>query len=88
MGGIVQPMRDPEEFLRHPKKLAEQPKTWLFEPEPEPIPPPDPLPTIETELMTEAGEAEVKKTRRRRGRGQTIVTGDLTPTTSKRTLLG
>ena len=87
MAGLP-PARDPVEFFRHPKKLAEQPKTWLFADEPEAIPPPDPLPTIETELMTEAGEAEVKKTRRRRGRGQTIVTGDLTPTTSKRTLLG
>jgi len=87
MGGLP-PARDPREFFRHPKKLAEHPKEWMFEPEPKPIPPPDPLPIPETEFMTEAGETEVRRTRRRKGRRQTIVTGELVPTTSKRTLLG
>lgn len=50
--------------------------------EPDPVPIPDPLPIIEEDT----GE-EVKKLKKRKGRLDTILTGDLVPTSTGSTLL-
>ena len=47
-----------------------------------------PGPSSDNTNRAEAGEFEKRKSRRRAGRRRTIVTGDLVPTTRKRTLLG
>lgn len=49
---------------------------------------PEPPPTPEPEFYEEAEEGEKKKVIRRRGRARTIITGDLEPETTKKTLLG
>ena len=51
-------------------------------PKPPPVPPPPPTPEVETEQVR-------KFQKKRKGRAQTIVTGDLAPTTlGTKTLLG
>ena len=52
---------------------------------PEP-PPPEPPPALAD--VTGAGEAERKRLRRKRGRRETFITGELTPETGKKTVLG
>ncbi len=53
---------------------------------PKVAPPPAPAPTL---METEPSESEaVKKERRRSGYQKTLLTGALTPTTGKKTVLG
>lgn len=52
----------------------------------EPPPAPEPAPTIET--TEQAGDAAVTQQRKRRGFQKTLLTGALTPTTGKKTVLG
>ena len=56
---------------------------------PKPIQMPVPKPTPEPEVVSEeAKEAEAKKAGKRKGRPETIITGELEPVTTKKTLLG
>ena len=50
-----------------------------------PIPPITPEPEV---ISEEAKEAEAKKVGKRKGRPETIITGELEPVTTKKTLLG
>lgn len=55
-------------------------------PKPKPAPPPSPAPTVmETQP---AEESAVKQQRRRTGYQKSILTGALTPSTGKKTVLG
>lgn len=44
------------------------------------VPEPEPIPTV--------GDVDKPARKRRRGRGETILTGELEPVTTKKTLLG
>ena len=56
---------------------------------PKPIQMPIPKPALEPEVVSEeAKEAEAKKIGKRKGRPETIITGELEPVTTKKTLLG
>ena len=52
-----------------------------------PPPPPDPQPIPQAD-QSKAGEEQAKRLRLRRGRSKTIVTGGLTPITTRKTVLG
>lgn len=62
--------------------LFKSPKTVT----PPPVPEPEAIPTVTSEVSPEAKPAAKKK--RRRGRAETILTGELEPITTKKTLLG
>jgi len=47
-----------------------------------------PAATFQADTLGEAGEAERKRISRRRRRGRTMITGELEPQTTKKTLLG
>ena len=51
-----------------------------------PPPPPAPVPTVEE--TAPAGDEAVARTRRRSGYQRTILTGSLSPSTGKKTVLG
>ena len=61
----------------------------LFGAEPEPVkPPPVPEPPPVPTVSDEAGETAIKEQKRKSGVSKTFLTGQLTPKTTKKTVLG